>query len=109
MKGKIVLLPLPFTNLTSTKRRPALVLLERPNDVVIAFISSIKPNPLESHHLFIDKNHKSFLKTGLKASSTIYLDKIATIDKNLIIGELGEISKDIKLEVNKKIKRLFIL
>jgi len=109
MKGKIVLLPFPFTNLASTKRRPALVLLERPNDVVVAFISSIIPNPIEIHHIFIDKDHKSFSMTGLKISSIIYLDKIATIDKKLIIGELGQISNDIKLEVNKRIKKLYAL
>ena len=109
MKGKIVLLPFPFTNLTSTKRRPALVLLERPNDVVVAFISSNIPKPIEDHHIFLDKELKSFSITGLKISSTIYLDKIATIDKKLIIGELGQISNDIKREVNKKIRKLYTL
>jgi len=109
MKGKIVLLPFPFTNLTSTKRRPALVLLERPNDVVVAFISSNIPKPIEDHQVILDKNHKSFSITGLKVSSTIYLDKIATIDKKLIIGELGQISNDIKHEVNKRIKKLYTL
>ena len=109
MKGKIVLLPFPFTNLTSTKRRPALVLLERPNDVVVAFISSIIPKPIELHHVFMDKNHQSFSKTGLKVNSTIYLDKIATIDKKLIIGELGQIPEEIKLEVNERIKKLYTL
>lgn len=109
MKGKIVLLPFPFTNLTSTKRRPALILLERPKDVVVAFISSNIPKPIEDHHVILEKNHKSFSITGLKVSSTIYLDKIATIDKKLIIGELGEISNDIKREVNERIKKLYTL
>lgn len=109
MKGKIVLLPFPFTNLKSTKRRPALVLLERPNDVVVAFISSVTPQPIEDHQVFLDKNHKSFSFTGLKVSSTIYLDKIATIDKKLIIGELGKISNDIKHEVNERIKKLYTI
>lgn len=109
MKGKIVLLPFPFTNLTSTKRRPALVLLERPNDVVVAFISSIIPKLIEDHQIFLDKNHKSFSITGLKVSSTIYLDKIATIDKKLIIGELGQIPNDIKHEVNNRIQKLYTL
>ena len=39
MKGKIVLIPFPFTNLTITKLRPALALLESEKDVVVAFIT----------------------------------------------------------------------
>jgi mRNA interferase MazF len=109
MKGKIVLLPFPFTILTSTKRRPALVLLERQKDVVVAFISSIIPKSLDEHHVFLDMDLKSFSTTGLKVSSTIHLDKIATIDKKLRIGELGQISNDIKHEVNERIKKLYTL
>ena len=86
-----------------------MVLLERPNDVVVAFISSKIPKPTELHQIVIDKSHKTFSMTGLKVSSSIYLDKIATIDKKLIIGELGQISEDIKLEINKKFKELYSL
>lgn len=43
MKGKIILVPFPFTDLTATKLRPALVLLEGEQDVVVAFISSKVP------------------------------------------------------------------
>jgi mRNA interferase MazF len=40
MKGKIVLVPFPFTDLTATKLRPALVIYEGEKDIVVAFISS---------------------------------------------------------------------
>ena len=109
MKGKIVLIPFPFSNLTTFKRRPALVLLERKNDVVVAFISSKIPATLEKYTMLIDITHKDSKLTGLKVSSIIYLDKIATIDKKLIKGELGEIGKGLKKKINKNFKKLYKL
>ena len=58
MIGKIVLLPFPFTDITITKRRPALVILERPNDIVVMFISSKIPKAQEKHHIMITKRIK---------------------------------------------------
>jgi len=49
MKGKIVLVPFPFTDLTAAKLRPALVIHESERDVIIAFISSkVPPKSSES-------------------------------------------------------------
>ena len=47
MKGKIVLIHFPFTDLTAAKLRSALVLCEGKRDVVVAFISS--KVPLKQH------------------------------------------------------------
>ena len=109
MKGKIVLLPFPFTDLTTSKRRPALVILEKLNDVVVVFISSKIPKAQENQYITIKKNDKDFQITGLKVSSTIYLDKIATISKNLLIGELGEITKRVRRKFNKNFKKIYHL
>lgn len=107
MKGKIVLIKFPFTNLSSSKRRPALVICERNLDVVVAFITNHIPNHIADEKVIIRSNHREFPLTGLKCDSAIYLDKIATIEKSLISGELGEIGPLLTSEINEKLKRLF--
>jgi mRNA interferase MazF len=108
LKGKIVLIPFPFTDLTATKLRPALVLYEGEKDVVVAFISSRtdKPKPVD---IPINEKNAEFKQTGLKLTSTIKLDKVATISKDLIIGEIGEIGPKLKKEVNRKITEIYNL
>lgn len=39
-KGDLVLLPFPFTDLTGSKKRPAVVLINTEMDVTLCFISS---------------------------------------------------------------------
>jgi len=106
MKGKIVLVPFPFTDLTAAKLRPALVIYEGEKDVVVAFISSKIPPELSDVDVLITKNHASFRKAGLKVDSVINLGKIATVLKDLIVGELGEFDEELKQEVNRKLRKI---
>lgn len=103
MKGKIVLIPFPFTDLTSTKLRPALVLLERELDIVVAFISSKIPSYPSPDYIFVDIHHPEYGLTGLKVPSVIRPDKVCTILKELVIGELGEIGNLLKHQMNEYI------
>lgn len=79
MKGKIVLVPFPFTDLTSAKLRPALIIHEGERDVVVAFMSSNIPSEPSHVEVPITKEHAGFERTGLKTNSVIRLDKIATV------------------------------
>jgi len=107
LKGKIVLIPFPFTNLTATKLRPALVLFEGERDVVVAFISSRVPQEPAPSDITITENHPEFRLTGLKVPSVVKLDKVATISKDLIPGEIGEIGAKLKREINKKLIEVY--
>ena len=49
------------------------------------------------------------MKSGLKVDSVIRLDKIATVLKDLMVGELGELDDGLKVEVNTKLAALFRL
>ena len=107
MKGKIVLVHFPFTDLTDSKLRPALVIQENDLDVVVAFISSRVPAQVTSSDLPVTENHLAFPATGLKVSSVIKFDKIATVSKDLIEGEIGEIPETSYDECNEIMSRVF--
>lgn len=103
MKGDIILIPFPFTDLTTSKIRPALVIAERDVDVVVAAISSIIPSDLGDHEVIIEDTHPEFNLTNLRKTSVVILDKIATIEKNKIKGKLGEVGTQLKKEINRKL------
>ncbi len=107
MKGKIVLLPFPFTDLTKAKLRPALVILESKEDVVVCFISSKVKETKSETEILLSSNHIEFEQSGLKTDSVIRLDKLATILKELIIGEVGIIGKELIKEINQKISKIY--
>ena len=103
-KGDIVLIPFPFTDLSGIKNRPALILVDAESDLTVSFIttqlkwqedSDIKVEPTPDN--------------GLKRTSLIRLSKLSTIDKELVIGRLGNLSKDELASVDKNLIKLFKL
>ena len=109
MKGKIVVVPFPFTDLSSIKRRPALVLHETKYDIVVAYISSVMPTVPSPEDVLIPQSRSSSIRTGLLSDSVIQLDKLATIEKSLIINTLGEVDNDLKTEINPKLAACYRL
>lgn len=109
MKGRIVLIPFSFTDLTAAKLRPAIILLEGERDVVVAFISSKIPGKIEPSDIVVDNAHSEYKLTGLKVPSIIKLDKVATISKELILGEIGEAGVTLRKEINKKLYETYRL
>ncbi|KXB05561.1 hypothetical protein AKJ50_00540 [candidate division MSBL1 archaeon SCGC-AAA382A13] len=109
VKGKIVLIPFPFTDLTTSKLRPTLILLERRKDVVGVFISSRVPEEPSQTEVVVEEDHPEFRQTGLKKSSVIRLDKVATISKDLLVGEIGEVGPSLKKTINERLRELYSL
>jgi mRNA interferase MazF len=109
MKGKIIVIPFPFTDLSKYKRRPALILHETKYDVVVAYISSVVPAYSSPEDVLVLHGRPSFLRTGLITDSVIQLDKLATVEKSLIISILGEVDEDLKAEINPKLAACYRL
>jgi PemK-like protein. len=112
IKGKVVLVPFPFDDLSTTKARPA-VCLTNPigphRHVVLAFITSRVPTDLLETDVVLGSNQVDFAATGLRVSSTLRLHRLMTVTTSLIQRELGDLSPTMQAEVAQKLRKLFEL
>ena len=104
-KGRIVLVPFPFTDLSGQKVRPALVLhVSTGEDSIVAFISSSRGRKYP-----FDVPIQATSRNGLKMNSVIKVDKIATLQKKIVLGEIGIAEKPVIASVDMSLKKLFKL
>jgi mRNA interferase MazF len=109
-RGEIVLVTFPFTDLSSSKLRPALI-VERVSgdDLILAFITSrTHPSPSPSECLF-DSRDPEFHRTGLKLTSIVRLDKLATLHPGLVRRRLGFVDSHVQGRVNMALRYVFAL
>jgi len=107
-KWDIVLVPFPFTNLRSIKKRPALII--SPNkynkgpDVVIQFITS----NIKSYGRTGDTIIQKWKDSGLPKPSMIRM-KFATIERSIIIKRIGRIVPIDQNTLNRELQSFFDL
>jgi mRNA interferase MazF len=103
MKGDIVFVRFPFTDLSITKPRPALVLHEERDEVVLAYISSRVPILPSDTDVLVLRKESFFEATGLKRDSVIKLSVLTTL-KNWFIERLfGEVDDTLRDEINARL------
>jgi len=104
IKGDIILIPFPFTDLTGNKLQPAVILIKTDYDITVSFITTqIKWKETTDVELLPSNS------TGIKKHSLIRLSKIATVNKSLVVGKLGELQKNEVIKLNKNLKTLLQL
>jgi len=107
-RGAIILTPFSFTDLQGNRVRPAVVISSdkrRGDDVIIAFISSVfDAAHLRETDFVLKREDEGFTETGLKTISVFKMDKLATIDKEIILGELGAVSKEMLQKLDEKLE-----
>src|SRR5262245_59085925 len=109
-KGKVVLVPFPFDDLSTTKVRPAVCLTEPigPHQhVILAFITSRIPTTLLETDLVLDVDHAEFAATGLRLSSTLQLHRLMTAATSPIRREMGALSPGMQTDTANKLRMLF--
>jgi len=90
VKGDVVVVPFPFSDLTQSKRRPALVIAELTGkDVILCQITSQWIN--DEYAILIDE--KDFDEGGLNQRSHIRPNRIFTADSSIILYPVGHLKK----------------
>ena len=103
VKGDVVVLPFPFSDLTQPKRRPALVLASPPgNDIILCQITSQKVK--DNYAILLSSSY--FKDGGINQESNIRPNRIFTADEKLVLYKVGKIKSEKIKEVTSMIIEL---
>ncbi len=104
--GDIVLAPFPFTDQTSSKKRPAVVVssaayhLERPDLIIMAVTSQVRPSATVGEVLITDWQAAGLLKpSAIKPVLT-------SIEKSLILRKLGRLEEADRQELREALQKI---
>lgn len=98
VKGDVVVVPFPFSDLSGSKRRPALVLAELPgDDIILCQITSQHSKDAYA----IEISSPDFVSGFLPVTSNIRPTRIFTADKSINIRKTGTVKSSIAAKVSK--------
>jgi len=91
--GEILLVPVPFTDLSSHKRRPVLVLSKeeynrQAEDLIVAAITSL----IDTKPYTVVFSNDDMKEGNLKVESCIRADKIYTLSQTLVVKRFGRVN-----------------
>ena len=107
--GDIWLVRFPFTDLTTTKLRPAFVVATHGEDIIVRGIFSRLPATLRATWVLIDEQDPVFKESGLKKSSVLKAEKIAVIHESVFQRKLGNLSSDLMVRVLEALKKALLI
>jgi len=89
IKGDVVVVPFPFSNLTKAKRRPALVIAALEGDDLI--LCQITSQTIKDKYA-ISLNENDFTKGTLKQKSNVRPNRIFTADQHIILYQVAHLN-----------------
>jgi len=94
-QGDILIVPFPFSDLTSVRQRPVLVLSrkeynEKCEDIINCGITS---NLKDSKYSILIEN-SDLAEGNIPVKSRIKLDKMFTLEQGIVIKKLGRVNKE---------------
>ena len=106
-QGDILLVPVPFTDLSSQKRRPVIVISNntynrKTQDLVVVAVTS---NPEETDYS-LSLTSSDLEKGALKRASRIRADKIYTLSQSIVLQNFGRVNSTTLDRIRKTLQEL---
>ncbi len=100
VKGDVVVVPFPFSDLTQAKRRPALVIVNlEGDDIILCQITS----QLTKDNYAVTISEDDFKEGNLKQISNIRPNRLFTADTSIILYKVGALKESMINRVIDKI------
>jgi mRNA interferase MazF len=104
VKSDVVVLPLPYTDFSDAKKRPALIVANlKGKNTILVQITKINRNDDD----IISLGKKDFVSGFLKEDSFVMPSMISTVRSSLISYKVGRIKKEKLEEIERKMCEIF--
>jgi len=104
VKGDVVVVPFPFSDLSASKKRPALVAANiEGDDLILCQITS--SSAIDGYSVVIDDS--DFRKGALNLASVVRPNRMFTADKSIILYKAGSLKQSKINEVENVIVGMF--
>ncbi|MFQ5449236.1 MAG: type II toxin-antitoxin system PemK/MazF family toxin [Nitrospinaceae bacterium] len=90
VKGDVVIVPFPFSDLSQSKRRPALVIADLDGDDLILRQITSQANKDQNTISIADNDYES---GGLKQISNVRPNRLFTMDSKIVLYRAGKLRK----------------
>lgn len=100
VKGDVVVVPFPFSDLTQAKRRPTIVIADLEGDDLI--LCQITSQAIKDKYA-IPTNDNDFKTGSLKQPSNLRPNRIFTADSHIVLYKVGTLKPEKLNEVIEKI------
>ena len=104
VKGDVVVIPFPFSDLSASKKRPALVVSNiTGDDIILCQITSV----LKSDEYSIYLKNSDFFKGNLKVESRIRPNRLFTADRSIVAYKAGILKEEKVKETEQMLINIF--
>lgn len=100
VKGDVVVIPFPFSDLTQSKRRPALVIAELEGDDLI--LCQITSQAIKDKYAILITDD-DFQIGSLKQPSNVRPNRIFTADSHIVLYRVGNLKIEKRAEVIERV------